>query len=334
MLAGFTPATTGTAPSAVARTPRSGSRPTPRCSCLGATLGMLGVLHTWTRALEYHPHVHYLVPGGGLSLDQRQWVKSRPQFLLPVKALSDRCRNLFREALQKQMPQALAELPPQVWEQRWVVHSAAVGSGQNALRYLSRYVFKTATGNRQLQLLPNGRLRWPFRHSGTGGWRHIELEPGAVIEKGALAHALVRLRPNLGRKITSHGLRAFYVTIRRSHGILDSQIAYEIGHTSGGPPRRRYMAACRRTGLLATALAFSGFHKVLQPGQHSRMHSVPPEPALRATNSSLGFSIRRDLPLALRSIAEKSVDVVFQSPFSVLIETSIKGGSGAAWLPR
>jgi hypothetical protein len=156
---------------------------------LGATLGLLGVLHTWTRTLEYHPHVHYLVPGGGLSLDQRQWVPSRPQFLLPVKALSDRCRNLFRQALPKAAPQVLAELPPQVWKQRWVVHSAAVGSGQNALRYLSRYVFKTATGNRQLQLLPNGRLRWPFRHSGTGAWRHIEVEPFEFIRR-FLQHVL------------------------------------------------------------------------------------------------------------------------------------------------
>ena len=156
---------------------------------LGATLGLLAVLHTWTRTLEYHPHVHYLVPGGGLSLDQRQWIPSRPQFLLPVKALSDRCRTLFREQLQRQMPEALRALPPQVWKQRWVVHSAAAGSGQNALRYLSRYVFKTATGNRQLQLLPNGRLRWPFRHSGTGAWRHIELEPLEFIRR-FLQHVL------------------------------------------------------------------------------------------------------------------------------------------------
>jgi hypothetical protein len=156
---------------------------------LGATLGMLGVLHTWTRTLEYHPHVHYLVPGGGLGLDQCQWIASRPQFLLPVKALSDRCRNLFRAALQKEMPEALAVLPPRVWKQRWVVHSAAVGSGQNALRYLSRYVFKTATGNRRLQLLPNGRLRWPFRQSGTGLWRHIELQPFEFIRR-FLQHVL------------------------------------------------------------------------------------------------------------------------------------------------
>jgi hypothetical protein len=156
---------------------------------LGATLGLLGVLHTWTRTLEYHPHVHYLVPGGGLSLGQRQWISSRPRFLLPVKALSDRCRNLFREALQQQMPEALAELSPKVWQQRWVVHSLPTGSGQNALRYLSRYVFKTATGNRQLQLLPNGRLRWPFRHSGTGAWQHIDLEPFEFLRR-FLQHVL------------------------------------------------------------------------------------------------------------------------------------------------
>lgn len=156
---------------------------------LGASLGLLGVLHTWTRTLEYHPHVHYLVPGGGLSPDQRQWVKSRPRFLLPVKALSDRTRTLFHQGLQKQMPGALAQLPPQVWRQRWVVHSAATGRGQEALRYLSRYVFKTATGNRQLQLLPHGKLRWPFRHSGTGAWRHIELEPFEFIRR-FLQHVL------------------------------------------------------------------------------------------------------------------------------------------------
>jgi hypothetical protein len=156
---------------------------------LGATLGLLGVLHTWTRTLEYHPHVHYLVPGGGLTSDQRQWIASRPKFLLPVKALSDRCRTLFHEGLQSQMPEALATLPPSVWKQRWVVHSAAVGSGQNALRYLSRYVFKTATGNRQLQLLSNGKLRWPFRHSGTGAWQHMELAPFEFIRR-LLQHVL------------------------------------------------------------------------------------------------------------------------------------------------
>ena len=72
-----------------------------------------------------------------------------------------------------------------------MVHSAAAGSGQNALRYLSRYVFKTATGNRPLPLLPDGRRRWPFRHSGTGSWQHIDLQPFEFLRR-FLQHVLPR----------------------------------------------------------------------------------------------------------------------------------------------
>jgi hypothetical protein len=156
---------------------------------LGATLGMLGLLHTWSRTLEHHPHVHYLVPGGGLSPDQRTWVPSQPRFLLRVEPLGDRCRTLFRETLAKACPEAVGEIPAALWRQRWVTHSAAVGNGQNALRYLSRYVFKTATGNRRLQLLPNGRLRWPYRQSATGQWQHADLQPFEFLRR-FLQHVL------------------------------------------------------------------------------------------------------------------------------------------------
>ncbi|HEX9760861.1 MAG TPA: transposase [Candidatus Acidoferrales bacterium] len=158
---------------------------------LGATLGMLGVLHTWSRTLIHHPHVHFLVAGGGLSRDQRTWVSAKPNFLLPVKALSDRCRNLFRHTLQKENPEALRQIPASTWKQRWVVHSAAVGSGANALRYLSRYVFKTATGNRALPVRPDGRLRWRYRDSATRAWRHVDLEPFELLRR-FLQHVLPR----------------------------------------------------------------------------------------------------------------------------------------------
>jgi hypothetical protein len=156
---------------------------------LGATLGMLGVLHTWARTLIYHPHVHYLVPGGGLSPDGRSWVASRPDFLFRVEPLSDRCRTLFRQQLEKEAPEALSEILPKVWKQRWVVHCKAVGSGSHALRYLSRYVFKTATANRRLTLLPNGRLLWPYRHSDTGQQRVLVLDPLEFIRR-FLQHVL------------------------------------------------------------------------------------------------------------------------------------------------
>ncbi len=156
---------------------------------LGASLGMLGVLHTWSRTLVHHPHVHYLVPGGGLSLDRRQWVASRTDYILPVRALSDRFRNLFRISLQKLCPDAYRDIPGKVWKQRWIVHSAQAGTGENALRYLSRYVFKTATGNQPLSGLPDGRLRWPYRESASGQNRHVDLEPFEFIRR-FLQHVL------------------------------------------------------------------------------------------------------------------------------------------------
>src|SRR5262249_41586328 len=134
---------------------------------LRAQLGMLGVLHTWSRTLVYHPHVHYLVPGGGLSPDDRQWVAARAQHFLPVRALGARCRTLFQTGLKKEHPGLVAQIPLKVWQRHWNVDCRLAGSGENALRYLARYVFKTATSNRQVQLLPNGKVRWPYRDSKT-----------------------------------------------------------------------------------------------------------------------------------------------------------------------
>lgn len=156
---------------------------------MGASLAMLGILHTWSRTLIYHPHIHYLVPGGGLSLNQRQWVPAKGKFLLPVFPLSDHFRHLFYQALQKHHPDVLRGLPGKIWRRRWVVHSQAVGSGQQALQYLSRYIFKTATGNRPLVRLPDGRVRWPYRDSATGQPTHQNLTPEELLRR-FLQHVL------------------------------------------------------------------------------------------------------------------------------------------------
>ncbi len=143
---------------------------------LGALLGMLGVLHTWSRTLLFHPHIHYLVPGGGLSPDGRRWVPAR-KFLLHHQALGDHGRTLFKTRLQKEHPELFAQVPAKVWKRHWNVGCQAAGSGENALRYLSRYVFKTATSNRIVQRLPEGKLRWDYRESKTGKLTSIKLEP-------------------------------------------------------------------------------------------------------------------------------------------------------------
>jgi hypothetical protein len=118
-----------------------------------------------------------LIPGGGLSPDGRRWVPARPKFLLPVKALGAHCRTLFQARLQKEHPDLFAQVPAKVWQRHWNVDSRAAGSGENALRYLSRYVFKTATANRKMQRLPGGQLRWDYRESKTGKPASLKLEP-------------------------------------------------------------------------------------------------------------------------------------------------------------
>jgi len=135
---------------------------------LGGQLGMLGVLHTWSRTLIFHPHVHYLIPGGGLSPDGRRWIPARHRFLLHHEALGDRFRTVFKERLFHDHPQWFAQVPARVWKRHWNVGAQAAGSGENALRYLARYVFKTATANRNVPVQPDGRVRWNYRESKTG----------------------------------------------------------------------------------------------------------------------------------------------------------------------
>jgi len=144
---------------------------------LGAQLGMLGVLHTWSRTLIYHPHVHYLIPGGGLSPDGRRWIPARHSYLLNHEALGDHFRTVFKERLTREHPDLLAHVPARVWKRHWNVGAQAAGSGENALRYLARYVFKTATSNRPVPRLPDGRVRWNYRESKTSRTATVDLQP-------------------------------------------------------------------------------------------------------------------------------------------------------------
>lgn len=156
---------------------------------LGAQLGMLGVLHTWSRTLIFHPHIHFLVPGGGLSPEGRCWITTKHDYLFDVKALGAHFRTLFRQTVLKEHPQLLAKIPAKVWKQAWVVHCQPAGSGEKALGYLARYIFKTATANRTVYLLANGKVRWPYRDSNTGQFRSIDLEPHQLLSR-FLQHVL------------------------------------------------------------------------------------------------------------------------------------------------
>jgi ribosomal protein L37AE/L43A len=129
---------------------------------VGGRAGMVGVLHTWTRALIYHPHVHYIVTGGGLS-EKGEWKRSREDFLVPVRALSVIFRAKFRDLLKK--TELFDQVDPRVWGKEWVVHSEPVGSGEAAFKYLAPYVFRVAISNSRIVKLEDGRVTFKYKDS-------------------------------------------------------------------------------------------------------------------------------------------------------------------------
>jgi predicted Zn-ribbon and HTH transcriptional regulator len=134
---------------------------------LGARVGITSVLHTWGSALTHHPHLHMIVPGGGISLDGERWVACRPGFFLPVRVLSRLFRRLFLEKLIAAHkaghlvffgnhaaladPQAFAAYLAPLRRAQWVVYAKRpFGGPQAVLAYLSRYTHRVAIANSRL----------------------------------------------------------------------------------------------------------------------------------------------------------------------------------------
>ena len=159
-------------------------------------LGFTGVLHTWGRTLSYHPHVHFIVPGGAIGKDGTAWLPSRANFFVPVRAAS----ILFRAKFKKLMAEAglivLGKIPQEVWAKSWVVHSKAVGDGRRALRYLAPYVYRVAISNRRIVKCEpgphgSGRVTITYRKSGSRRYRAMELTAEEFIRR-FLEHVLPR----------------------------------------------------------------------------------------------------------------------------------------------
>jgi hypothetical protein len=146
----------------------------------------------WGRNLAYHPHIHYLIPAGGLAANTQTWLPARQDFLLPVKALSKIFRGKFRQALLKTA--FFAQIRSKVWQQDWVVHCKPVGNGHTALKYLAPYVFRVAISNRCLVKLENDAELVPtvtfrYRATDTGEPKLCTLSAEAFIHR-FLQHVL------------------------------------------------------------------------------------------------------------------------------------------------
>jgi hypothetical protein len=169
---------------------------------IGGQIGMVGMLQTWQRNLSFiHPHIHFIVPGGGLSKDGSQWLPARHNYLMPYKALADIFRAKFRHLLKKADRQLYDAIPREVWRKRWVVDIKAVGSGEQALKYLAPYIFQVAISNKRLKKLEDGKVTFTYTDSNTKEQKSKTLPAEEFIAK-FLEHVL----PRRFVKVRAYGL--------------------------------------------------------------------------------------------------------------------------------
>jgi hypothetical protein len=188
---------------------------------LGARIGITAVLHTWGSAMTFHPHVHMIVPGGGIALDGERWISSRPAFLLPVRVLSKLFRRLFltklialHDAGKLAFFGGLAPLADRraflrhlspVRNKRWVVYAKPPFSGPEAvLAYLSRYTHRVAISNHRLLGFDEAGVTFrykDYRRDSAGRYRVMTLAADEFIRR-----FLLHLLPPGFHRIRHYGL--------------------------------------------------------------------------------------------------------------------------------
>ncbi len=218
---------------------------------LGAEIGFLAVLHTWGQNLHLHPHVHCVVPGGGLSPEGTRWVACRPGFFLPVRPLGRLFRGKFLAMLRRAYdhgllgfhgqqrhlaePQAFGSLLQACWQKEWVVYAKPpFGGPAQVLKYLARYTHRVAISNQRLLKVEAGQVFFRWKDYADGNRQKVmALEAVEFI-----------------RRFLQHVVPSGFVRIRH-YGLLGNRV------------RAENLARCR---------------SLLGPGQGSGAAASPPEP--------------------------------------------------------
>jgi hypothetical protein len=182
---------------------------------LGAQIGLIGVLQTWTCDLRYHPHIHYLAPGGGLADDGCTWVTAKADFFVHVKPLAALFRAKLRAALRQTA--LWAEIPTAAWQQPWVVDCRSVGTARAALKYLAPYIFRVALSNNRIVRVVDDQVTFRYTIGESGQTAYCTL-PVQEFLRRFLQHIL----PKGFVKVRYYGL--FRLGRRRSLSRLRSQL--------------------------------------------------------------------------------------------------------------
>jgi predicted nucleic acid-binding Zn ribbon protein len=174
---------------------------------LGAEIGFLSVLHTWGQNLRHHPHVHCVIPAGGLSLDHLRWIHPRYHFLLPRHVLSRVFRGKFVDGLEKshsqltlsgalqplRQPQAFASFLRTLFQQNWVVYlKPPFGGPQHVLRYLAGYTHRVAISNHRLVAFEHDNVTFRYKDYAHGNKKRLMTLSSQEFLRRFLLHVLPR----------------------------------------------------------------------------------------------------------------------------------------------
>jgi hypothetical protein len=173
-----------------------------------SSIGFLAVLHTWGSQLQYHPHLHLIVPGGGIAPDASSWLSSRQDLFVHTKPLAGIIRAKFRDAMNS--AGLLEQVDPSVWSQDWVVDTQSVGNGQTSLRYLARYLFRVAISNNRILSYDNHAVTFRYKDSASRRWRTMTLDAMEFI-----------------RRFLQHVLPAGFMKVRH-YGFLNGNAALSL----------------------------------------------------------------------------------------------------------
>jgi len=228
---------------------------------LGATPGILMVLHTWTAQLQYHPHVHLLVTGGGVTDDGQSWCAPPGQFLMPVKALSKLIAGRFRDALKAANQKAFDCLPRKTWKAAWCSFCKPYGRGREAVvAYLARYAFRIAITNTRIIDMDDTHVTFKYKQRETGVMETCRLT-GVEFLRRFLMHVL----PKGFHKLRYYGLwhhskrrlqerarllLSLLARVRLAESLLMADVAAEANGLAEGkePAEEDYAPSCPHCG--------------------------------------------------------------------------------------
>jgi hypothetical protein len=216
---------------------------------LGAELGLTAMLQTWTRDLRYHPHVHLLVPGGGLTPNRLRWVRvPDAEFLVPQVKLAARFKGRLKAWLQAEEPELFRQVSAKVWWIKWVVDVQPVGSGEAALKYLAAYLCRPPLHESQIERSDAQSVT--FRYRDNGGTQHRCTVSGEEFVRRFLQHVL----PKGFQRVRHYGWRGAAARAKweRILALLDWRVPVAQPSTPNAQPPK--CPCCGKTMLLIGTL--------------------------------------------------------------------------------